>query len=149
MPHEWRVLPKRQDRDYAFFRQNFKICSPIFLDLAAFPAPQLGCAICTRRFSGELFENAIELGKRLEPGLERDLADPKIDILQKLARLFEACMSNIIDKIYAGDLLELLAEMILADVDCFPHLAERKLFDAMFLDELSRFPDLGWLGSMA
>jgi hypothetical protein len=61
-------------------------------------------AICTRRLFGELLENAIELGKRLEANLERDLADPKIDIMQKSARFFEASTRNALDKICVADL---------------------------------------------
>lgn len=106
-------------------------------------------AICTRRLSGELPENAIELGKRLEPNLERNLADPKIDIMQKSARLFEAGACDVFDKIYAGDLLELLAEMIPANVRRFRYLTKRKLFSRMLFDELSRLPDLYGFGSMA
>ncbi len=61
-------------------------------------------AIGTRRFSRKFFENAIELGKRLEPNLEPDLADPKIDILQESARFFEASTRNALDKICVADL---------------------------------------------
>ena len=64
-----------------------------------------------RRFPGELLENTIELRERLEPDCECDFADAKIDIAQKLARLFEASACDVFDKIYAGDLLELFAEM--------------------------------------
>jgi hypothetical protein len=85
----------------------------------------------------------------LEPNLERDLADPKIGIMQKFARLFEADACDVFDKIYAGDLLELLAEMIPANVGRFRNLTKRKLFSRMFLDELARFPDLYGFGSIA
>jgi hypothetical protein len=120
-----------------------------FLDLPAFLAPPLGCAICGGRFPGEPFKNAIELREGLKPDLERDLADSKIAICQKFARLVEPGTRNVIDKFYAGNLLELLAEMIPANVGRFRYLAERKFFGRMSLDELSRFPDLYRFGSMA
>jgi hypothetical protein len=85
----------------------------------------------------------------LEPNRERNLADPKINILQEPARFFKASTRNILDKICAGDLLELLAEMIPANVGRFRYLAERKFFGRIFLDELSRLPDLHRFGSMA
>jgi hypothetical protein len=109
----------------------------------------MSSAICARRLSGELLENAVELGKGLEPNLERDLADPKIEIMQEAARLFEAGACDVFDKIYAGDLLKLLAEMIPANVGRFRNLTKRKLFSRMLLDELSRLPDLHGFGSMA
>ena len=85
----------------------------------------------------------------MEPNLERDLADPKIVIMQKSARLFEAGACDILDKIYSGDLLEFLAEMIPANVGRFRYLGERKFFGRMFLNEPSRFPDLYRFGPMA
>jgi hypothetical protein len=106
-------------------------------------------AICTRRFSRKLFENAVELRERLEPNRKRNLADAKIAIVQKPARVLEARARNVIHKIYACDLLKLLAEMIGTNVDRFCYLSERKFFGRMFLDELSRLPDFDRLGSMA
>jgi hypothetical protein len=66
-------------------------------------------AICSPRFPREPIENAIELRERLEPNSEFDLTDPKIDIAQKSARLFEASTRNALDKICVGDLLETLS----------------------------------------
>jgi hypothetical protein len=85
----------------------------------------------------------------LEPNLERDLADSKIELMQKAARLFEAGACDVFDKIYARDLLELLAEMIPANVGRFRYLTKRKLFSRMFFNKFSRLPDLHRLGSMA
>lgn len=85
----------------------------------------------------------------MEPNRKRNLADAKIAIVQKPARVLEARARNVIHKICACDLLELLAEMILVNVDCFRYLAERKSFDAMFLDKLPRFPYLRRFRSMA
>jgi hypothetical protein len=53
------------------------------------------------------------------------------------------------NKVYTGDLLESFAQMIPANVGRFRYLAERKFFRRMFLDELSRFPDLYRFGPMA
>ena len=76
-----------------------------------FSARQIRCAICAWRFSGELFENAIELGKRLEPDGKCDFAYPKIDIFQKFPRFFESSAGNIIDKLCAGHLFELFTQV--------------------------------------
>jgi hypothetical protein len=89
------------------------------------------------------------LGEGLKPNLERDLADSKIAICQKFARLFEASACDVFDKIYPNDLLEPFAKMIPANAGRFRYLAERKFFGRMSLDELSRFPDLYRFGSIA
>jgi DNA-binding XRE family transcriptional regulator len=109
----------------------------------------LVCTIRSGRLPGELFEHAIELRERLEPNCECDLADPKVAICQKFARLFEAGTRDVFDKIYPSDLLEPLAKMIPANAGRFRYLAERKFFGRMSLDELSRFPDLYRFGSIA
>jgi hypothetical protein len=109
----------------------------------------MSCAMRAGGFSGQLFENAIELRERLEPGGEGDFTDSPIGILKKVTRFFESGACNIIDKIYAGDLLEFFAQMIGANVDSFRHLAKRKFFGRMLLNQLARFPDLDRLGSMA
>jgi hypothetical protein len=113
-----------------------------------FYSRRLGYAICGGRSAGELFENAIELRERLEPNCECDLANSKIDIVQKPARLFEASARNVLDKICAGDLLELLAEMIPANVRRFRYSREGKFFGEIFIDEVARLPNLHRFGSM-
>ena len=72
----------------------------------------MSCAIGTRRFSRKFFENTVELGERLESDGEGDFTDAKIGVPQKIARFFEPSARDIVDKIYAGDLLEILAQMI-------------------------------------
>jgi hypothetical protein len=69
----------------------------------------MDCAIRTRRFSRKLFENAIELRERLKPDCKCDLADAKIEIIQKSVRFFEASTRNALDKICVADLLEALS----------------------------------------
>ena len=73
---------------------------------------------------------------------EADFADAKIDIFQKRARFFDSGAGHIIDKVYAGYLLELLTQVVRTDIDRFRDLGQRKLLVRMLLDELSRFPDL-------
>jgi hypothetical protein len=85
----------------------------------------------------------------LEPNCKRDFTDSSIGIHQKVTRFFESGACDVIDKICAGDLLESFAQMIPANVGRFRYLAERKFFNAMVLDELSRFPDLYRFGPMA
>ena len=70
-----------------------------------------------RRFSCELFENAIELRQRLEADCEGDFADPKIRILQEITRFADAYAGDVIDKVDPGHFFELLAQVIGADVD--------------------------------
>jgi len=69
----------------------------------------MSCAICTRRLSGELLENAIESRERLKADCKCILPDSKIDILQESARFFEASMRNAVDEICVADLLEALS----------------------------------------
>jgi hypothetical protein len=69
----------------------------------------MDCAIRTQRFSQKLFENAIELRERLKPDCKCDLADAKIEIIQKSVRFFEASTRNALDKICVADLLEALS----------------------------------------
>jgi hypothetical protein len=64
----------------------------------------MSCAICTRRLSGELLENAIESRERLKADCKCSLPDSKIDILQESARFFEASTRNALDKICVADL---------------------------------------------
>jgi len=63
------------------------------------------------RFSGELFEDAIELGERLKSDRERRFAHAKIEIFQKLTRVFEAISRDVIDKLTAGHVFKLLAQV--------------------------------------
>ena len=136
-----------QKREIATTHFFGKICPRVFLDLLAFFASPSVYTICSGRFPGESFKNAIELREGLKPDLERDLADPKIAVCQKLARLVEPGTRNVIDKIYAGHLPKLFAEMGRTDVDRFRHLGQRDFFVRMMLDKLSRPPDVRRLRS--
>lgn len=102
----------------------------------------MSCAVGTRRFFRKPFEDTIELRERLEPHSERDFADAQIRIQQQIARFVESGACHVIDKIYAGDLPELFAQMIRVDIDRFRHFGERELIGRMFVDEIPRFPDL-------
>ena len=89
----------RRNRNYTThffgsFRPFFKSHSPL-------PAPPLGRDM-RWAISRKVFENAIELRERLKPCRERDLADPKIGICQKITRFFEPGARDVIDKIHAG-----------------------------------------------
>lgn len=72
---------------------------------------------------------------------ERDFVHTKIRIVQKTTRFLESCASNVFDEVNPGHLLELLAQMIRADVDRLCHLGQRKLLIRMLVDEIPRFPD--------
>ena len=105
-------------------------------------------AVRSWRFSGQFFENTVELGERLESSRKGDLAGAQIDFFQELARFLESGSGNVIDKLYAGHLFELLAQMIPADVDRLCHLGQRKLFIRMLVDKIPRFPDFDRLRSI-
>jgi len=81
------------------------------ITLMPFLSPCFTPPIIGWRFSGKLFEDAIELGERLKSDGERSFAHAKIEIVQKLARVFEAISRDVIDKLNAGHLFELLAQV--------------------------------------
>jgi len=105
----------------------------------------MGRAIFARRLSRQFFENAIELRQRLKSDCKCDFAYSKIDTFQKLARFLEPQARDIIDELYARHLFELLAQVSRIDPNRFCHIAQRKLFGRMFLDELARLPDIARL----
>jgi hypothetical protein len=79
---------------------------------------------------------------------ERDFVHTKIRIVQKTTRFLESCASNVFDEVNPGHLLELLAQMIRADVDRLCHLGQRKLLIRMLVDKIPRFPDFDRLRSI-
>ena len=85
----------------------------------------------------------------MKPDRECDLTDTQTPILQEVARFFESRAGDVIDKIHAGDLLELFAQMIRTAIDRACHFGQRKLFIRMFVDEIPRFPDFHRFGPMA
>ena len=70
------------------------------------------------RSAREFFENAVELRQGLKPDCECDFAYPAVGVFQKIACFFKADARNVLDKVYPGYLLEFLAQIIAADVDC-------------------------------
>jgi len=79
---------------------------------------------------------------------ESNFVDRQIRIAQEITGFLESCPCDVFDKIYAGDLLKLFAEVICIDLDRLRHPSERKFFARMFFDELARFPDLRRFRSM-
>jgi len=74
-------------------------------------SPCFSLPIMGWRFSGKLFEDAIELGERLKSDGERSFAHAKTEIFQKLARVFEAISRDVIDKLNASHVFKLLAQV--------------------------------------
>ena len=103
-------------------------------------------AILRWRCPGQPFENAVKLRQRLKSDPEGDFANAQAGVMQKNARLFKSCPGNVIDKIDPGNLLELFAQIIRANVDRPCHLGQRKVFSEMFADKIPRFPDFDGLG---
>ena len=106
-------------------------------------------AILSRRCAREFLECAVELRQGLKPDRKCDFADPAVDIFQKIACFFEADARDVLDKVYPGYILEFLAQIISADVDCLRYSGQREFFARMFLDEFSRFPNLNPLCPIA
>jgi len=80
--------------------------------------------ILDRRFSRQLLEDAIELRERLKANRKGDFADPETDIFQKLFRSLETSPCDVIDKLYAGDLFELFAQVSRIDPGGGCHFSE-------------------------
>ena len=115
---------------------------------ASLPQP-FRVAIIGRRFSGILFEDAIELRKRLKSDRERDFADAKIDIFQKFASLFEPRLCDVIDELDPGHLLKLFAQMCWIDSGYRCDPAQRQRFVGVFFNKLPGPPDVSRFGAMA
>jgi len=80
-----------------------------------------------RRFARKLFENAIELRQGLKTGSERDFTDAQIWVSQEGTGSFEPSARDILDKIYAGHLLEVFAQMIRVHADRFRDFLQGEL----------------------
>lgn len=106
-------------------------------------------AILSRRFAGQDLEDAVELRKRLKPDRECDFADPKIDIFQEFARLFESRARDVVDKLDTGDLFEFFAQVGGVDPYSTRHSSQRKVLVSVFFDESPRFPDIARLSPVS
>ena len=87
-----------------------------------------GRTVFCRRFARKLFENAIELRERLKSHSERDFTDAQIWVSQEVTGSFEPSARDILDKIYAGHLLEAFTQMIRVHADRFRDFGQGKLF---------------------
>ena len=67
-------------------------------------------------------------------------------IVQKIARLLDPCVCDVMDKVYSSYFFEFFAQVIGADVDGLGDLVERKLFIRMFADKITRLPNFYRLG---
>ena len=94
-----------------FFGKSDRSFWDAIFDLAPL-ALWMSCAMRARRFFRQPFEDTVELRKRLKPDRECDFTDAQIGIQQQIARFIESGAGHVVDKIYAGDLLELFAQMI-------------------------------------
>ena len=106
-----------------------------------------GRTVLRRGFTRKSFENAVELRKRLKPRGERDFTDAQIAISQQITRSVEPGACNILDKINAGYLLKIFAQMIRVHVNHLRDFGQGKLFACVFFDVLARFPNRDRLGS--
>ena len=88
----------------------------------------LGSTVLRRRFPGESLKNAIELRERLKSHSERDFTDAQTWISQEITRVLEPSVRDVVDKIYAGYLFEILAQIIRVHVDRFCDSGQGELF---------------------
>src|SRR5436189_3345965 len=105
-------------------------------------------AVLSRRFAGQLLEDAVELRERLKSHGERDLADPQRTFLKQRRCFFVACSRHVTDEINAGGLPEFLTEIIRARAHGLGDLAKRDFVSAIFVNEMARFLDSDWLHSI-
>ena len=89
----------------------------------------------------QLFEDAVELRERLKANRKRDFADAQIRIAQEIAGLLDAAATDVGDKIFAGDLLELLAQVVRAHLHRLRDSLEREPLIRLRVNEVARFPD--------
>lgn len=92
------------------------------------PRPEVDRTVLRWGFTRKCFENAVELRKRLKPRSERDFTDAQIAISQQITRGIEPGARNILDKINAGYLLKIFAQMVRVLVDRFRDFLQGKLF---------------------
>ena len=93
------------------------------------PAHALGSTVLRRRFASEFFENAIELRERLKSRGERDVTDAQTWIIAGDHTHFRTgCVRDVLDKVYAGYLLEIFAQIIRVHVDRFRDSGQGELF---------------------
>ena len=75
------------------------------------------------RLAEDFFENPVKMCQRLEPDLERNLADPQVPIEKQVPGFLNAHARQIVGEIDAGYLLEQFAKIKCARVDGLCHLA--------------------------
>ena len=88
----------------------------------------LGRTVLRRRFPGKSLKHAIELRERLKSHCERDFTDAKTRISQEITRVLEPSVRDVVNKLYAGYLFEILAQIIRVHVDRFCDSGQRELF---------------------
>jgi hypothetical protein len=81
-----------------------------------------GFTVLRRRFPVEFLKHAIELRERLKPHCKRDFTDAQITVSQEITRVLEPSVRDVVDKLYAGYLFEILAQIIRVHVDHFATL---------------------------
>jgi hypothetical protein len=104
--------------------------------------------VLRRRFPVEFLKHAIELRERLKPHCKRDFTDAQITVSQEITRVLEPSVRDVVDKLYAGYLFEILAQIIRVHVDHFCDSGQGELFACVFVDILARFPNRDWLSSI-
>jgi hypothetical protein len=100
-----------------------------------------------RRSASEFFKNPIELREWLKSNSERDFTDAQAWISQEITRVLEPSVRDVVDKIYARYLFEILAQITRVHVDRFCDSGQGELFAWVFVDILARFPNRDRLGS--
>jgi hypothetical protein len=125
-------LERHTDGEYAQKREmlttHFFGFSCWLIGILRMPAHlAFGRTILRRRFARKSFKNAVELRERLKSSGERDFTDAQIAISQQITRGVEPSARDILDKINAGYLLEIFAQMIRVHVDRFRDFLQGEL----------------------
>lgn len=107
----------------------------------AFNLTLVSLAVLSGGLSGEFLEGSVELGKRVEPDLVGDFADPLIRVEQQVFGLFDAKPGQVFDESHFGRILEDLAKVAHGGVHGFGGFLQAKALVEIGFDESAGSPD--------
>ena len=108
----------------------------------------VGSTESRRRVARESLEHAIELRERLKSRSEGDFTDAQAWISQEFTRVLKTSVRDVVDKLYAGYLFEIFAQIIRVHIDHFCDFGQGEFFSRVFVDVPPRLPDRDGLSSI-